>query len=178
MRKSILLAVAGLVVVVGCVAGCGTPSDKYSIPVNKWKGAPYRISFDTTPPKQKPAGIYIPVVKYTANPDALERRGVLIVRFHLPGAKYQGQEERRIIGTAVDISGTDGGLPADYMDRASKGIESYLEGYCVDGKITLNVAIARSSLNPQASGTEIHDKLLSDWIPLDVVAKKPHGKKC
>jgi hypothetical protein len=36
------------------------------------------------------------------------------------------------------------------------------------------VAIARSSLNPQADDAEVDAKRLSDWLPIEVVYKNPH----
>ena len=45
------------------------------------------------------------------------------------------------------------------------------------GKVDLSVALARSSLNPQASADEVEPKRLSDWLPLEIVYK-PHHSKC
>ena len=48
--------------------------------------------------------------------------------------------------------------------------------YCMKGKIKLSVAIARSSLSPQADDAELNEKRLSDWLPLEVEFKNPHPK--
>ncbi len=72
MRKSIILAIGGLAL----LAGCGSQGDKASnIPVTpKWKGAAYRIAFDTQAAKPNPRESSFRSIKYTANPDALETR--------------------------------------------------------------------------------------------------------
>jgi len=44
------------------------------------------------------------------------------------------------------------------------------------GKIKLSVAIARSSLSPQADDAELNEKRLSGWLPLEVEFKNPHPK--
>ena len=89
MRKGIILAIGGLAL----LAGCGNQGDKASnVPVEpKWKGAPYRIAFDTQAAKPNPAGVTIPAIKYTANPDALEKRAILVVRFDTSGATKMGR---------------------------------------------------------------------------------------
>jgi hypothetical protein len=38
------------------------------------------------------------------------------------------------------------------------------------------VALARSSLSPQATVAQADDKRLSDWLPLELVYKNPHSK--
>ncbi len=174
MRKGILLAMAALLL----LAGCGNEGDKSAgIPVQpKWKGAPYRLAFDAKAAKPNPTGITIPPVKFTANPDALETRALLVMRFSSAAAADQGQAEHRMIGGPVDIHGEEGTLPADYMDRASKGLTDYLGAYCIQGKVNLSVALARSSLNPQAGDAEVDAKRLSDWLPTEVVFKNPHSK--
>lgn len=175
MKKGIILAFGGLLL----LAGCGNQGKNAGIPIEpKWKGAPYHIEFDTKAAKPAAAGVIsIPNVKYTANPDALETRAVLVVRFNIPGPKNEQQPMHRMIGAPVDIHGAEGALPADYMQRASKGLEEYLAAYCADGKVNLSVALARSSINPQAGDGEIDEKLLSDWLTTSlVVKKKPHSK--
>ena len=88
LRKGIILAIGGL----AFLAGCGNQGDKASnVPVTpKWKGAPYHLAFDTQAAKPNPAGVTIPVIKYTANPDALEKRASLVVRFDTSGATKHG----------------------------------------------------------------------------------------
>jgi hypothetical protein len=176
VRKRIILAFAGLAL----LAGCGNQGDKApGIPTEpKWKGAPYRLALDTKPAKPNPAVITIPPVKYTANPEALETRVLLAMRFTAPAAAGQEPVEHRMIGSPVDIKGEDGTLPADYMTRASKGLSEYLDSYCLQGKVNLSLALARSSLNPQASDAEVDAKRLSDWMPTEVLYKNPHQPKC
>lgn len=191
--------------VLALLAGCGQPEDKGAgIPLQpKWKGAPYRIAFDTQAEKassadkaasadktakrseadkKDAAGITIPLIRYTANPEALEKRALLVMRFSAPptGPAAANQEPvmHRMIGSPVDIPGEEGKLPADYMDRVNKGLAEYLDAYCIEGKVSLNVALARSSLNPQGGDADVNAKRLSDWLPLEGVYKRRHGKKC
>ena len=174
MRKGIIVAIGGLAL----LAGCGTQGDKASnIPVQpKWKGAPYRIAFDTPPAKPNPAGVTIPAIKYTANPDALEKRASLVVRFDALGEAKDRPIQNQMIMGAVDISGAEGTLSADYMDQTNKGLSTFLGAYCVKGKIKVSVALARSSLTNQAGDAEVDAKRLSDWLPIEVVFKNPRPK--
>ena len=174
MRKIVMLAIGGLML----LSGCGSHGDKAAgIPTEpKWKGAPYRLAFDNKAAKPNPAGVTIPPVKFTANPDALERRAVLVVRFDTAAASSNGPTINRMIAAPTDIAGAEGTLPADYMDRASKGLSEFLAAYCINGKVKLSVALARSSLNPQAGDAEVEAKRLSDWLPVDAVFKNPHAK--
>jgi len=75
-----------------------------------------------------------------------------------------------------DIKGTEGTIPADYMDRASKGMSTLLGAYCIKGKVKISVALARSSVNPQAGDAALNGKLLSDWQSVEVTYKNPHPK--
>jgi hypothetical protein len=175
VRKRIIVAIGGLAL----LAGCGSSTDKNAgIPINKWKGLPYRITFDKPTAKPNPTAISLPPIKFTANPDALETRTVLVIKFDVPGAKNQEQPEHHMIASPTDIKGEEGSLSPEYIERASKDLSSYLNSYCADGKVTMSVALGRSSLNPQAGEAEIERKRLSDWIPTDAVIKKPHGGKC
>ena len=176
MRKRIILtgglAFLGLV----CLAGCGNQGDKAStVPVKpKWPGSPYHIAFDTQAAKPNPAGVTIPAVKYTANPEALEKRATLVVRFDTSGATKQGPMLNQMIMAPVDVAGAEGALPADYMDAADKGLARFLGAYCIKGKIKISVALARSSLSNQAADAEVDAKRLSDWLPIEVAFKNPH----
>jgi hypothetical protein len=174
LRKGIILAIGGLVL----LAGCGNQGDKASnVPVKpKWQGAPYHVAFDTHAAKPNPAGVTIPVVKFTANPDALEKRVSLIVRFDASAVTKHGPMMNQLILAPVDIHGAEGALPADYMDAADKGLANFLSAYCIKGKIKISVALARSSLSIQAGDAEIDQKRLSDWLPIEVVFKNPHPK--
>ncbi|MDR3773897.1 MAG: hypothetical protein P4L26_11150 [Terracidiphilus sp.] len=172
MRKGIILAVGGLAL----LAGCGNQGDKASnVPVTpKWQGAPYHIAFDTQAAKPNPAGVTIPAIKYTANPDSLEKRATLVVKFDASGVTKQGPIANQMVMAPVDIAGTEGTLPADYMDLADKELSKFLGAYCVKGKIKITVALARSSLTNQAGDAELAAKRLSDWLPIEVVFKNPH----
>ena len=172
MRKGIFLLIGGFAL----LAGCGDQGDKgAAIPVApKWKGAPYRISFDTKGAKPNPAGVTIPPLKYTANPDALESRASLVVRFDAVGDSDQGPQMNKMIVPPADIKGEEGALPADYMENASKGLSEFLGAHCINGKVKLSVALARSSLTPHAGDAEVEQKRLSDWLPLEVTYKNPN----
>jgi len=173
VKKGIILALAGLAL----LAGCDKPADKAAAPaVPKWKGAAYHLAFDTPPAKPNPAGVTIPAIKYTANPDAVENRVVLVVRFDASAAKKQGPIVNRMIMAPVDIAGAEGALPADYMNSADKDLSTFLGAYCVKGKIGISVALARSSLSRTAEDDEIDSKRLSDWTPIEVAFKNPHPK--
>lgn len=174
MRKCIILSFAGFAL----LAGCGNQGDKAAgIPVQpKWKGAPYRLALDTKAVKPNPAVIKLPAVNFTANPDALETRVLLVMRFSAPAGADKEPVEHRMIGAPVDIKGEEGTLPADYLDRASKGLAEYLDAYCVQGKVNLSIALARSSLNPQAADADVDKKRLSDWLPSEIEYKNPHTK--
>jgi len=173
VRKGIFVSLWGLML----LAGCGSAADK-GVPVEpKWKGEPYHIAFDTPPAKPNPAGITIPGIKYSANPDALETRALLVMRFGAVGGGDESQH--RMVGAPVDIKGAEGALAADYMDRVNKGLAEYLGAYCVKGKVNVSVALARSSLNPQAEDAEMDAKRLSDWLPIELEFKNPHkSPKC
>jgi hypothetical protein len=172
VRKGVLLVIGGL----AFLAGCGTPDNKASnvSATPKWQGAAYHLAFDTKPGKPNPAGITIPAIKYTANPDALERRTALVVRFDISGGKKDAPVMNQMIMAPTDIAGAEGILSADYMDATDKDLSRYLASYCLKGNVKLSVAFARSSLNPQATDAELETKRLSDWLPIEVVFKNPH----
>jgi len=177
VKKAIVLAIAGLMF----LAGCDTGSKSANIPVQpKWKGPAYRIAVDTKPGKANPTGVTIPDITYTANPDALETRATLVVRFDtsdlLKNKDNNGPAMNKMIMAPVDIHGAEGALPQDYMDAASKGLTTFLGAYCVKGKVKISVALARSSLTNQAGDAEVDNKRLSDWLPIEVVYKNPHPK--
>ena len=172
VRKEIILAMGALLL----LAGCGTQDKGAGIPVGpKWKGEPYRLAFDTKAGKPGPTGIIIPPISYTANPDALETRALLVLRVSASAADKEPVDEL-LIGNAVDIRGEDGTIPGDYLDAAKKGLSDYLDAHCLNGKVNLRLALARSSLNPHASMAETDNKRLSDWMPLEFVYKNPHAK--
>ena len=172
MRKAIILAIAGLVL----LAGCGNEGDKAAnVPAKpKWQGARYHIAFDTKPAKPNPAGVTIPAINYIAKPDELETRASLVVHFDTSGAAKDQPTQNQMIMAPVDIHGAEGTLPADYMDVTNKNLSKFLAAYCIKGKVKLSVALARSSLSSQAKDAEIDAKRLSDWLPIEVVFKNPH----
>jgi hypothetical protein len=166
VRKGIIVAIGGLLL----LAGCGKPDP--GIPVGpKWKGVPYRASFDTKAAKPSPNGISIPPIKYSANPDALVTRALLVLKVDASGAP-----EQLLIGNAVDIKGAEGALSADYTDRAGKALAEYLDIHCLKGKVDVSVALARSSVAPGSTVDQADQKRLSDWLPLEMDYKNPHQK--
>ena len=178
MKKGILLAIGMVVGGLGLLSGCGNQGDKTAgIPVGpKWKGLPYRLAFDTKAPKPNPAGITLPSIQFTANPDALEKRTMLVVRFDDLGQPKYVPTANKMIMPAFDISGAEGALPADYVDRSNKALGEFMQTYCVKGKVKLSVALVRSSLTNQTGDAEVDAKRLSDWLPIELTFKNPHPK--
>jgi len=177
MKNALCLAIAGLTF----LAGCDTGGKSANIPVQpKWKGPAYRIAIDTKPAKANPSGVTIPDITYTANPDALEARATLVVRFDTSDLTKDkgnnGPAMNKMIMGPVDIHGAEGALPQDYMNAASRGLTTFLGAYCIKGKVKISVALARSSLTSQAGDSEVDNKRLSDWLPIEVVYKNPHSK--
>jgi hypothetical protein len=169
VRKAILLAMGGVVF----LAGCGPEAkDAPGIPVGpKWKGPAYRLAFDTKPPKPKPAGISIPDIKFTANPDALERRATLVIHYDSSEVKSNNLIINQVILAPFDITGAEGALSPDTMDTADKDLAKLLSAYCMKDKVKVSVLLARSSLAPQADDAEINDKRLSDWQAVELPYK-------
>ena len=176
MKKGMALAIAGLALLVGCDMG----NKATNVPLEpKWKGAPYRLALDAPPAKPNPTGVTLPAVKFTANPDALETRAILVVRFDMSQFSKNtdnGPVMNQMVGAPVDIHGADGTLPADYMESVNKDLSRFLGAYCAKGKINLSVALARSSLNSHPTDSELDSKRLSDWTPVEVDFKNPHPK--
>ena len=172
MKSIAVLAIGALAL----LAGCGPQGDKPAgIPVTpKWKGAPYRIAFDAQAAKPNPAGVTIPAIKFTADPESLEKRAVLVVHFDASGATKSGPVANQMVMSPVDISGTDGVLPADYMDLADKDLARFLGAYCVKGKVKISVRLVRSSVSSNPTDAELDSKRLSDWLPIEVAFKNPH----
>jgi hypothetical protein len=177
VRNGIILAIGGLLL----LAGCENKADKaVNAPVApKWKGLPYRIAFDKPPAKPNAAGVTLPAIKYTANPDALETRATIVIRFDPSVVKTSAVKKdqeiiNQMIMAPVDVHGDEGTLPADYMDAVNRNLAGLLGAYCIKGKVPLTVAIARSSLSMTAAEAEIETKRISDWVPVEVVFKNPH----
>ena len=169
MRKAILLAMGGVL----CLAGCGPEAkDAPGIPVGpKWKGPAYRLAIDASPAKPNPAGITVPGIKFTANPDALERRVTLVARYDSSEVKSNNLIINQVILSPFDISGSDGALSADTVNQAGKDLTKLLSAYCMKPKVKVSVALARSSLAPQADDAEIDNKRLSDWQTVELPYK-------
>ena len=173
VRQRIMLAMAGLVFLAGCDMG----SNVAKVPAKpKWPGAAYHLSFDTQAAKPNPAGVTIPAIKYSANPEAIEKRATLVVRIDTTGVKKDGTILNQIVMAPVDIPTVEGTLPAEYMDATDKGLAPILKAYCMQGKVKLTVALARSSLSGRPGDAELNIKRISDWTPVEVVFKNPHPK--
>ena len=180
MAKRLFRLAPPQVVAIGVMAlltGCGHSADQAAnTPATpKWKGAPYRISFDAPPAKPNPSGLTIPPIKFTANPDALETRATLIVRFDVVGDSKTPMINQLIMAP-FSISGADGKVPPDVLESADTQLANLMGGYCVKGKIKVTLALAQSSLNPQGAAAEIDSKRLSDWQTVETVFKNPHPK--
>ncbi len=175
LRKSIVLVIAGLAL----LAGCGPQGNNSGIPVKpRFTGPPYHLALAAPPAKPNKAGITIPLIKYTADPNAppgaLATRAVLVVRIDTSSLTSKGQMAvNQIIMGAVDIPGTEGALPADYVDATDQSLATLLEEYCVKGKVKIAVALTQSSLSSTAGDSEINDKLLTAWLPIELVFKNP-----
>lgn len=174
VKKGIILAFGALAFLAGCNAAGDKPANVDATP--KWKGPAYRLSFAAPPAKPDPAGVTMPPIKYTANPDALETRATIIVRFDPAAAHTNKEVINQMIMAPGDVKGADGAFSADYMSALNKNLAALLGAYCIKGKVKLTVAIARSSLSMTADQTEIDNKILSDWAPVEVDFKNPHPK--
>jgi len=176
VRKGI--AFTFTIAALGFLAGCGNQSSQTSgIPIPpKWQGAPYRIAFGAQPTKPNPAGLTIPPIKYTANPDMLERRANLVVQFDTSSVKRDTPAMDQMIMVPFDLSGTEGTVPADYLEAASTDLAKMLGSYCMKGKVKISVALTRSSIPLTATDDEVNAHRLSDWLPIEIVFKNPHPK--
>lgn len=174
MRKGIIIVAIGALAL---LAGCKSKKENaYTIHLTKWEGTPYHIAFDAQATKPNSAGITIPDVKYTANPDALERRACLVLRFEPPqGTKEQSMLNQVIMGP-VDIKGAEGALPADYMSDADKSLAQLLSAYHIKGKVKVSVLLARPLLS-QAGESDIQANSLSDWLHTDLVFNAPRSRR-
>ncbi|MFP5206579.1 MAG: hypothetical protein ACLGP3_00435 [Acidobacteriota bacterium] len=174
MRKGIVCAFAALTLLAGCKS---QSSETANVPAKpKWQGPAYHLALGAMPAKPNPAGLTLPEIKYTANPEALEGRVDLVVQFDNSGAKTAGPQVNQMIMAPVDIKGTDGALPADYMSDASKDLAQMLSTYCLKGKIKISVALASSSLMVPATNEQVEEKRISDWVPTVIEFKNRHPK--
>ncbi len=174
MKKGIIFAFGTLILLAGCGSQGNNAAKEPVVP--KWKGLPYRLALDSKNTKPDAAGVTIPEILYTANPEDLETRAILVVRFDGADDAKTAPIGGRMIMAPEDIHGAEGALPADYMNRANKQLAEFLASYCVKGKVKVSVALVRSSINPQADDAEVAAKRLSDWLPVEVVFKNPHAK--
>jgi hypothetical protein len=175
MRKILILAMGALALLTGCKS---SEKSNYTMQVKpKWQGTSYHISFDTKATKPNPAGITIPPIQYTANPDALENRACLIVRFTPEGEGSDSSMMNQVVMGPVSISGAQGTLPADYMDATDKGLANLLEANKIKGKVKVSVLLSRSSINSQPGDDQINENRLSDWLSTDLVFKAPHSAR-
>jgi hypothetical protein len=173
VRKSILILSGALLLLAGCNSG-NQASTTPATP--KWKGQPYRVAFDTKPVKPDPTGITLPGIKFTANPDDLQTRADLVIQVDVSSVKKSGDIPDMMIMAPTDISGAEGALSADYIGETEKQLTPLLAGYCMKGKVKLSVALARSTLNMTSTDDQINAKRLSDWVPIELDFKNPHGK--
>lgn len=173
MKKSITFLAGALLLMAGCNSG-NQATNAPQTP--KWKGPPYRVAFDTKPVKPNQAGITLPGIKFTANPDDVLTRANLVVQVDTSGVKGSASVPDMMIMAPTDISGAEGALSADYVNLASKQLTQMLAGYCMKGKVKLSVALAKSSLNMTSTDDQINAKRLSDWTPIELDFKNPRGK--
>ena len=177
MRKAYALLIAGIV----CLAGCNVDMERTA--PKKAEAAkskpPYHLDFETKVATPTPAGVSIPAVSYTGNPKALEKRAVLVVKFDGTGVKNDQPSKDRLLLPPVDIPGTGGTLPQNYMDQADVALGKLLGGYCFKGTAKISLALVRSSIKPGPNDADIDAKRLSDWLPAEVVFKNPNAHpKC
>lgn len=171
VKKAMLLAMSAVLLLAGCES-----KKQAGIPVTpKWKGPAYRLAFDTKAPQPNPSGLSLPGVKWTANPDELETRGVLVVRYDSSGVKSNNLIVDQVILGATDMKGAEGQFSDDYIKLADQGIAHLLDIYKVKGKVKVQVLLTRSSISPSAGPDEIKNKAISDWITTEVDYKA--GKK-
>jgi len=171
LRKGIILAIGALAFLVGCKSQ-GNSADAIHLQP-KWKGQPYHISFDTKSTKPSTAGITIPDIQFKANPQALENRACLIVRFEAPKTTQNQSMMNQIVMGPTDIHGAEGTLPAEYMNVADTSLAHLLDSYHIKGKVKVSVLLARSSINSQPGNDEIAENQLSDWLSTELDYKGP-----
>jgi hypothetical protein len=171
VKKAMLLAMGAVLL----LAGCDTKKDA-GIPVGpKWKGPAYRLAWDTKAPKPDASGVTLPGIKFTANPEALETRAVLVVRYDSSGVKSNNLVVDQVILGATDVKGADGQLSDEYISLADKGLAQLFNIYGVKGKVKVQALLTRSSISSSAGPDELKNRALSDWISTEIEYKG--GKK-
>jgi len=177
MRKGYVLLIAGLV----CLGGCNVdPGNKaVDVPEKAKVKPPYHLDFETKVAKPTSVGVAIPVVSYTGNPKSLEKRAALVIKFDGAGVKGDQPAKDMLVLPSVDLPGTGGTLPQNYMDQADVALGKLLGGYCYKGTAKVSLALVRSSIKPGPTEAEIDAKRLSDWLPVEVAFKNPNAHpKC
>ena len=173
MKKGIFILSGALLL----LAGCNSGNQASNIPIKpKWQGAPYRLSFGALPAKPNPSGVTLPAIKFIADPDQLERRVDLVVLVDTSSVKQASPVPDQMIMAATDISGAEGALSPDYLEFADKQLATMLSSYCMKGKVKISVTLVSSSLPLGATDDLVNAKRLSDWLPLEITYKNPHGK--
>jgi hypothetical protein len=159
------------------IAGCNNQASQPTTPAKpKWQGATYHLALGALPAKPSLTGVTLPAIKFTADPDNLETRADLVVQVDVSGLKKASPVADMMIMAPTDISGADGALSEDYLNTTDKELASMLSGYCMKGNVKISVALVRSTLSTTATDDQINDKRLSDWLPIELVFKNPHGK--
>jgi hypothetical protein len=74
----------------------------------------------------------------------------------------------------VDLAGSGGTLPQNYVDQADVVLGKLLAGYCYKGTAKVSLALVRSSIKPGPTDADIDAKRLSDLLPVEVVFKNPN----
>ena len=173
VRRSVVVLFVALVL----IAGCNNQTSQSTTPAKpKWQGAPYHLAFGAAPAKPNPAGVTLPPIKFTADPENLETRADLVVQVDVSDVKKASQIPDMMIMAPTDISGAEGTLSDDYVALAGKQLAGMMTGYCMKGKVKVSVALARSSLNMTSTDDQINDKRLSDWLPIEITFKNPRPK--
>lgn len=173
MRNGIRLAIAGLVILTGCDVDVKKAPEA---PAQAQFKAPYHIEFDTKAAKPNPTGIALPAISYTANPKALEKRAVLVIRFDASGVKNDQPAKDQVVMAAIDVPGTGGFLPENYMELTDQKLAKMLADRCMKGTVKVTAVLVRSSIRPDPSDGDINAKRLSDWVPTTVTFKDPRQK--
>jgi len=179
VTKSIVSLIAACLFLTGCGSGYQPTTVSAASNVadaHQWKGAPYHLAFGAPEAAPRSAGITLPPIQYTANPDMLESRADLVVHFDTPAHQPKGAVVDQMIMGPADISGRYGELPAEYVANASRQLSEVLGSYCTSGKVNISVAITKSSLSLGATEDQINAKRLSDWVPAELEFKNPNPK--
>ena len=160
MRKAIIITIGAL----GFLAGCGNQD-------NSLPAFPFR-----------PSGRALPTISHLARrqPSPTRRASPFRPSSTRPiptcsrpeptSSSNSTPRQRRapagdgpMVMGAVDVSGTEGELPAAYVDKASADLANMLAGYCVKGKVKISVVLTKSSIPLSATSDLVNARRLSDW---------------